>query len=98
MLNAKRYCKPIAPVAAHGMVNGALYGIVTLLIVGIEAAVIVFAIEAVTHTFIDVMKGRINQWFPVVEDNKKTIYWIVMGADQLLHQIVLIFIVSLYFF
>jgi hypothetical protein len=95
MLKAKRYGKPVLLVLAHGAVNGTLYLLVALFFVSIETALWVFAIETVTHTLIDVLKGRINQWFPVVEDQTKAIHWAVMGADQLLHQIVLIFIVFL---
>ena len=62
-----------------------------------KAALLAFTIETVTHTIIDVLKGRINDRFPVVEDTSKPVYWTIMGADQFLHQAVLIFIVSLCF-
>jgi len=54
-----------------------------------------FAIETVSHTLIDVLKGRINRKFPIVEDANRQIHWTIMGVDQLLHQVVLIFIVFL---
>ena len=93
---AKQYGKPIWLVASHGTVNGVLYGIATSWL-GMKAALLAFIIETVTHTLIDVLKGRINKRFPIVEDVRKSYHWVLMGADQLLHQIVLIFIVSLCF-
>jgi len=96
-ITAKQYGKPVWLVACHGAVNGALYGISAGLFAGMKAALLAFAIETVTHTLIDVLKGRINNRFPVVEDTGKQVYWTVMGADQFLHQVVLIFIVSLCF-
>jgi hypothetical protein len=95
MLKAKRYGKPVSLVLAHGAVNGALYMLAALFFTDIRMALLAFAIETGTHTAIDVLKGRINQWFPVVEDRTKAIHWTVMGADQLLHQVVLIMIVFL---
>jgi hypothetical protein len=94
---AKRYGKPWYSVAGHGAVNGVLYGIAVLLLVNWESALLAFAIETVSHTGIDIMKGRINKLFPIVEDNTRPIYWTVMGADQLLHQTVLILITSIIF-
>ena len=94
-LKAKQHGKPAWLVAGHGMLNGGLYGIAVWLIIGLKMAFWGFVIEAVTHTIIDVLKGRINKWFPVVEDNTKQIHWTIMGADQLFHQIVLIFIACL---
>ena len=94
---AKKYGKPVWLVACHGAVNGALYGIAAGLFAGMKAALLAFATETVTHTIIDVLKGRINKRFPVVEDTGKPVHWMVMGADQFLHQVVLIFIVSLCF-
>ncbi|MDR0725477.1 MAG: DUF3307 domain-containing protein [Prevotellaceae bacterium] len=93
---AKRYGKPVYMVAGHGAVNGALYGMAVWLIVDLQTAMIAFSVETLTHTLIDVLKGRINRRFPVVEDSTKAIHWTVMGVDQLLHQMVLIFIVFLY--
>jgi hypothetical protein len=92
---AKRYGKPLYMVTGHGAVNGTLYGIAVWLIVDLQTAMIAFIVETLTHTLIDVLKGRINQRFPVVDDSTKAIHWTVMGADQMLHQAVLIFIVFL---
>jgi hypothetical protein len=96
-ITAKRYGKPWWLVAGHGTVNGTLFGLMAWIIAGGKAALIAFTIETVTHTLIDLLKGRINQWFPVVEDPAKAIHWTVMGADQMMHQMILIFIVFLCF-
>jgi hypothetical protein len=92
---AKRYGKPLCPVAAHGAVNGVLYGIAVWLLAGWRPALLAFAIETVSHTLIDILKGRINKLFPAVEDSAGAIYWTAFGADQLLHQTVLIITVYL---
>jgi hypothetical protein len=92
---AKRHGSPAWIVAGHGAVNGALYGIAAWLLAGREAALLAFAVETVSHTLIDILKGRINKLFPAVENPAKAIYRTIMGADQLLHQSVLIFIVYL---
>jgi hypothetical protein len=92
---AKCYGKPVYMVAGHGAVNGTLYGMTVLLITDWQTAMTAFIVETLTHTLIDVLKGRINRRFPVVEDSTKAIHWTVMGADQLLHQAVLIYIVYL---
>jgi len=109
---AKRYGKPIGLVLAHGAVNGALYGMVVGIIMGFAPfsaygvetrhsllllIATVFAIETITHTLIDVLKGRIAHKFPIAENTNKQTYWTIMGADQLLHQAVLVFIVYLCF-
>ena len=94
---AKQYGKPVWLVACHGAVNGALYGIVAGLFIGMKAVLLAFIVETITHTAIDVLKGRINNRFPIMEDAKKSHYWAIMGADQFLHQVVLIFIVYLCF-
>jgi len=94
---AKQYGKPVWLVSGHGAVNGILYGITAWLLVGMKAALLAFVIETVTHTVIDVLKGRLNIRFPVLEDTKKPHHWTIMGGDQFLHQVVLIFIVYLCF-
>ena len=94
-IEAKRYGKPIGLVAGHGAVNGVLYGLAIWLFLDWKAGMFAFGIETVTHTIIDLLKGRINRWFPVVEDTNKPIFWTIMGVDQLLHQIVMIVIVFL---
>ena len=97
-IEAKRYGKPLWLVAGHGAVNGALYGLAAWLFVGYKLALLAFLIETVTHTLIDFLKGKINQWYPTAEDRTKQIHWTIMGADQFLHHAVLIFIVFFLFY
>ena len=94
-VTAKQYGKPVWLVACHGAVNGVLYGLAVGLFAGMKAALLALVIETVTHTIIDVLKGRINRRFPIVRDAGKSVHWTIMGADQLMHQAVLIFIVYL---
>ena len=95
-IKAKQYGTPVWLVAGHGVINGSLYGITIWLLIDFKMALLGFIIETASHTIIDVLKGRVNKWFPIVEDNANQIHWIVMGLDQFLHQMVLVFIVSLY--
>lgn len=47
-----------------------------------------------SHFFIDVMKGKLNVWYPVFADSSKQPHWTAFGIDQLLHAIVIILMVK----
>ncbi|MDR2970776.1 MAG: DUF3307 domain-containing protein [Bacteroidales bacterium] len=76
-------------------VNLCTFAVKKLLEHPLKMILIVFTIETVTHTLIDILKGRINRRFPVVQNSEKSTHWVVMGADQFLHQVVLIGILFL---
>jgi hypothetical protein len=49
--------------------------------------------QLVTHFLIDLWKGRMAGWFPKIQSPENKIHWIVFGADQYLHQVVIILMV-----
>jgi hypothetical protein len=89
MLAAKKHGRPIFPIFCHALVNGIGYAIGAFILQGCPFGLYVLVIETVSHTLFDTLKGRLTVWVPVTEDKMKLPYWIIMGLDQLLHQIVI---------
>jgi len=50
----------------------------------------IFFFQLFTHFCIDVLKGKLNVWFPSLSNPANKGHWYVFGADQLAHQIVII--------
>lgn len=95
MLNAKRFGKPLFPIFCHAAVHACLMAITILLICGKSwTAVYLILFQLITHFIIDVWKGRMNGWFPILQDNTKKWHWVIFGLDQTLHAIVIILMVS----
>lgn len=104
MLSAKRLGKPLFPIFCHALTHALLMGIVIAislyLKIGYNAAnwkydkidSVIF-IELSTHFLIDVLKGRLNGWFPKISNPANKYHWYVFGLDQFLHQIVIVYIV-----
>lgn len=92
MLNAKRLGKPLIPILAHAGVHTLLFFLTVLALHGSEKALIAAAIQLPTHFLIDVWKGRMNGWFPEIQSPANKFHWWTFGADQLLHQLVIIVI------
>jgi hypothetical protein len=89
MLAAKKHGRPIFPIFCHALVNGIGYALGAFILQGWPFVLYVLSIETVSHTLFDTLKGRLTVWMPVTEDKTKLPYWIIMGLDQLLHQIVI---------
>jgi hypothetical protein len=94
MLAAKRTGTPLLPILSHAVVHTLLMAVACFAIWGADAAIIAAAIQLPTHFAIDVLKGRVNVWFPSVQSSAAYPHWYVFGADQFLHQVVIIFIAS----
>ena len=92
MLAAKKFGRPLAPIAAHALVHAWLVTAVCLFAVDAKAGWIAFYIMLPTHFAIDVLKGRINEWVPAVQNPSGYWHWWVFGADQFAHQAVIILI------
>ena len=90
MLNAKRLGKPILPILAHAGVHATLMGFAMLVLHGATLALQLALFQLITHFLIDLWKGRMNGWFPKLQSPANKWHWIVFGADQYLHQLVLI--------
>ena len=91
MLNAKRLGKPLYPIFCHAEVHATLMG-VFIKIMGFrwETAIILFTFQLASHFLIDVWKGRMNDWFPSLQNPANKWHWIVFGTDQFLHAFVII--------
>lgn len=98
MLAAKRVGKPLFPIFNHAAIHGTMMGFVIVLYLkgGIHTIkIILFTIlfETATHFVIDLLKGKLNVWFPKLQSPANKFHWYVFGFDQFLHATVIIFIV-----
>lgn len=98
MLNAKRKGTPLFPIFCHACVHATLMGAVLQFYLHgewlrwrFDTVDALSFTQLFTHFSIDVLKGRMNVWFPKVSHPANVIHWTVFGADQLLHQLVIIF-------
>lgn len=101
MLMAKRLGTPLFPIFVHALVHTILMAI-TLLIyfrssipLFYSNIILVLAIQLFSHFLIDVWKGKMNVWFPVIQSPMNKIHWVVFGYDQLLHTTVILIMVHI---
>ena len=91
MLNAKQFGKPLFPIFIHALVHTLLMSLVLGWFIGFTNIWAYLAIfQWVTHFLIDVWKGRMNRWFPSLQNSVNKWHWVVFGFDQLLHALVII--------
>ncbi len=91
MLDAKRLGTPLLPILAHACVHGILMFFPLLFFIGSCWFVVVLVwYQIITHFIIDVLKGKLNVWFPNVSSPMNKSHWYIFGADQLCHQLVII--------
>ena len=91
MLNAKRLGTPLYPIFVHATVHASFMAIV-LSLFGITGYIFLtlFIFQLLTHFAIDTLKGRMNGWFPKLQSPANKWHWVVFGADQFLHSLVII--------
>ena len=91
MLSAKRFGKPLYPILLHACVHGVLmFAVLAAFGVSGWKLVLLWAFQVVTHFLIDVWKGRMNWWFPPLQNPAVKGHWYMFGIDQTLHAIVII--------
>ncbi len=93
MLNAKRLGKPLLPILAHAMVHSVLMLITLCFIFAPEKAELILWLslfQLISHFIIDVWKGRMNGWFPSLQNPANKEHWIIFGLDQYFHAVVII--------
>jgi len=92
MLSAKQTGKQVLPVLAHAGVHGLLMLIFLFCFIPIDTLLILKLIgfQVVTHFLIDISKGRMNGWFPILIDPSNKWFWLLFGFDQFLHALVII--------
>jgi hypothetical protein len=91
MLNAKRFGKPIFPIFIHAAMHAMLMSLVLGWFIGFTnhwSYLVIF--QWGTHFLIDVWKGRMNKWFPILQSPANKYHWIIFGFDQLLHYLVIL--------
>lgn len=91
MLEAKRFGKPLTPIFEHAGTHMLLMLACMFFFTDNSGLIVSLALfQLITHFFIDVLKGRVNGWFPAVQNPAKSLHWIVFGLDQSLHAVVII--------
>lgn len=90
MLNAKRFGKPLFPIFIHALVHSLLMTLPLFIILGGSNWLYLIVLQLVTHFLIDVWKGRMNEWFPVLQSPANKLHWVIFGFDQTLHILVII--------
>lgn len=90
MLKAKAIGSPWGPIYDHALVHGTLMMIWVWWQVGFGMAAATWAIETMSHFGIDVLKGKLNVWYPSLRNPANPFHWYVFGADQLMHILVII--------
>ena len=100
MLAAKRIGYPYQPILLHAEVHALLMGFALAASMNYNHAYffklfLLIMIELITHFVIDVLKGKINVWYPAAANPANKIHWLIFGFDQLLHQLVIISIAAI---
>lgn len=96
MLNAKRKGEPYFPIFCHAGVHALLMALVVKCFsYNWTNTIVVYAFQLSMHFWIDVWKGKMNIWFPSLQNPANKWHWWVFGFDQFLHAVVIILI---YFF
>ena len=96
MLNAKSVGKPLLPIFAHAAVHALLMAIVLAfghLTFALWFNLVMF--QLLSHFLIDLWKGRMNVWFPIVTSPANKWHWILFGFDQFLHAVVICIMYSI---
>jgi hypothetical protein len=92
MLKAKQKGERLFPIFIHALVHAILMVIFLFLMLKFDLykLVILFNIQLFTHFFIDVLKGKMNIWFPLLQSSDNKWHWMIFGLDQYLHALVII--------
>ena len=96
MLRAKSTGSPVFPIFGHALIHGILMFSVLCVFMKIyrfplRIMVDLSLVQIITHFLIDTWKGRMNVWFPSVSQPQNRSHWYLFGFDQLLHQLIIIF-------
>jgi hypothetical protein len=78
---------PLLPILAHAGVHAGLMS-------SPQIALQLALFELGTHFAIGVWKGRMTVWFLVVTSPQQKAHWYLFGFDQLLHQTIMVLMVS----
>ena len=97
MLEAKRTGWPLSPIISHATVHAVLMGIVAIFFKPIWSPewVICFYTQVMSHTCIDVLKGKMNVWFPSVKNPSNYSHWYLFGAGQTAHILIILLMANI---
>lgn len=91
MLAAKRVGYPYYPIFTHAAIHASLmhtviafYGVSNIVLLSCSL------LQLSSHFIIDVLKGKMNVWFPSVANPANKEHWYIFGLDQLLHHCVIV--------
>ncbi len=91
MLNAKALGKPLFPIFIHAAMHAMLMSLVLGWVIGFtDKWAYLVMLQWVTHFVIDVWKGRMNGWFPLLKNPANKWHWVIFGWDQYLHALVIL--------
>lgn len=90
MLRAKSKGYPLFPIFVHAGVHAVLMCPVLLLNTSFPSALKIAAFQWISHFAIDVWKGKMSVWFPVLSNPSDKRFWMLFGFDQFLHQVVIL--------
>jgi len=95
MLNAKRFGTPLFPIFCHAMMQTCLMGIFLFImsfIIPLSSAIVfdMLIFQLMTHFVFDTLKGKLTFKFKALQDISNKWYWVTMGGDQFLHNIVIV--------
>ena len=92
MLNAKRLGMPLFPIFAHAGMHTILMSVFLMAYIPTDDKwLFICLFQLITHFLIDVLKGKMNVWFPSLQSPTNKWHWVVFGFDQFLHAVVIIF-------
>ena len=92
MLKAKAVGTPLMPIFWHASVHGLLMWLFVWTVKDFTSGATTYAVVTSTHFAIDLLKGRLNAWYPKLANPVNPWHWYVFGADQLLHILVIILV------
>ncbi len=90
MLRAKSKGSPLFPIFVHAGVHAVLMFPVLMLGTSFLSALKITAFQWICHFAIDVWKGKMGIWFPVLSNPADKRFWMLFGFDQFLHQLVIL--------
>lgn len=90
MLDAKATGSPWFPIFVHACVHGTLMALVLYFFTEAVVLLQLVLFQISTHFMIDALKGKMNIWFPKINDPTQQLYWVVFGLDQLMHHLVIL--------
>ncbi len=97
MQEAKATGGPLGPIAEHAAIHALITSALVALIAQPDVRLVALAggIQFVTHLALDWGRGKLSALRPAFGDPGRQRFWTALGADQLAHALVLVWITAL---